>query len=102
MTTWESGRQLGAIPAGTKHQKGEPIFPRLDAELEVAYIAEAMTGGKKAAQEEPSASAAATSGDSGAEPVELKEEIGIEDFARSSCAWRRSSPPSRSRKRTSC
>lgn len=48
----------------------------------MAYIAEAMTGGKKAAEEEPTGSAAASSADSGAEPVELKEEIGIEDFAK--------------------
>ncbi|MGG4093059.1 methionine--tRNA ligase [Paenibacillus lautus] len=81
-TTWESGRQFGAIPAGTKLQKGEPIFPRLDTEQEVAYIAEAMTGGTKAAQEEPSTSAAASSAESTEEPVELKEEIGIEDFAK--------------------
>lgn len=81
-TTWESGRQFGAIPAGTKLQKGEPIFPRLDTEQEVAYIAEAMTGGTKAAQEEPTTSAAASSAESTEEPVELKEEIGIEDFAK--------------------
>ncbi|MEC0205293.1 methionine--tRNA ligase [Paenibacillus lautus] len=81
-TTWESGRQFGAIPAGMKLQKGEPIFPRLDTEQEVAYIAEAMTGGTKAAQEEPSTSTAASSADSSEEPVELKEEIGIEDFAK--------------------
>lgn len=83
-TTWESGRQFGTVPAGMKLQKGEPIFPRLDTEQEVAYIAEAMTGGTKAAQEEPTplASAAGSSAESTAEPVELKEEIGIEDFAK--------------------
>ena len=62
--------------------KGEPIFPRLDTEQEVAYIAEAMTGGTKATQEETSTSAADSSAESTAEPVELKEEIGIEDFAK--------------------
>ncbi|MBT2760855.1 methionine--tRNA ligase [Paenibacillus sp. ISL-20] len=81
-TTWESGRQFGTVPAGMKLQKGEPIFPRLDTEQEVAYIAEAMTGGTKAAQEEPTTSAAASSAESTEEPVELKEEIGIEDFAK--------------------
>ncbi|GIO97657.1 methionine--tRNA ligase [Paenibacillus lautus] len=81
-TTWESGRQFGTVPVGMKLQKGEPIFPRLDTEQEVAYIAEAMTGGTKAAQEEPTTSAAASSAESTAEPVELKEEIGIEDFAK--------------------
>ncbi|WP_098742936.1 methionine--tRNA ligase [Paenibacillus sp. EZ-K15] len=81
-TTWESGRQFGTVPAGMKLQKGEPIFPRLDTEQEVAYIAEAMTGGTKAAQVEPTTSAAASTAESTEEPVELKEEIGIEDFAK--------------------
>ena len=79
LTTWDSGRKLGLIPAGTKVQKGDPIFPRLDVEQEVAYIAEAMTGGAKSeasSEEQQKASSVEE------EPVELKEEIGIEDFAK--------------------
>jgi methionyl-tRNA synthetase len=40
---------FGQFPQGvTVVEKGTPIFPRLDAEAEVAYIAEQMSGGKKA------------------------------------------------------
>ncbi|MDR9852725.1 methionine--tRNA ligase [Paenibacillus sp. VCA1] len=69
LTAWDSGKTFGLIPAGTKLVKGNPIFPRLEVEQEVAYIKEAMTGGAPAAKEE-------------AEAPELKEEIGIEDFAK--------------------
>lgn len=77
LTSWDSGRQLGSIPAGTKLVKGEPIFPRLDVEQEVAYIVEAMTGAASA--EEPTKSEAIADPD---EEIEHKEEIGIEDFAK--------------------
>lgn len=77
LTSWDSGRALGSIPAGTKLVKGEPIFPRLDAPQEVAYIAEAMTGGSKVAEEAPKTEAPAED-----EEIEHKEEIGIEDFAK--------------------
>ncbi|NCU18674.1 methionine--tRNA ligase [Pallidibacillus pasinlerensis] len=40
--SWESLQQFGQIPAGTKVEKGEPIFPRLEHEKEVAYIQEQM------------------------------------------------------------
>ncbi|KIL53694.1 methionyl-tRNA synthetase [Jeotgalibacillus alimentarius] len=61
---WETLEQFGAIPAGTKVvAKGEPIFPRLDVEEEAAYIKEKMSGSAPAA-----------------EPVELEEEITIDDF----------------------
>lgn len=77
LTAWDSGRALGSIPAGTKLVKGDPIFPRLDVPQEVAYIAEAMTGGTKAAEEAPKPEAPAED-----EVIEHKEEIGIEDFAK--------------------
>lgn len=77
LTAWDSGRELGSIPAGTKLVKGDPIFPRLDVPQEVAYIAEAMTGGTKAAEEAPKPEAPAED-----EVIEHKEEIGIEDFAK--------------------
>ncbi|WP_438351426.1 methionine--tRNA ligase [Paenibacillus sp. FA6] len=76
LTTWESGKIFGLFPAGTKLVKGDPIFPRLDVEQEVAYIAEAMSGGVKAAE------AAAAEQATDQAPVEHSEEIGIEDFAK--------------------
>lgn len=44
LTSWESLETFGGIPEGTKVQKGEPIFPRLEAEEEVAFIKEKMQG----------------------------------------------------------
>ncbi|UPK47472.1 methionine--tRNA ligase [Paenibacillus pabuli] len=85
LTAWDSAKQWGVIPAGNVLQKGDPIFPRLDSEQEIAYIAEAMTGGKKA-EEQPEAAQANAGGSSEAvQPVtapEGKEEIGIDDFAK--------------------
>ncbi|MNV46212.1 Methionine--tRNA ligase [compost metagenome] len=79
LTTWDSGKTFGLIPAGTKLVKGNPIFPRLDVEQEVAYIAEAMGAGKPAAE----ATEAAPAAPAVSEPEEEhKEEIGIDDFAK--------------------
>ncbi|TKH35212.1 methionine--tRNA ligase [Paenibacillus polymyxa] len=81
LTTWDSGKQFGRIPEGTQLVKGNPIFPRLDSEQEVAFIVEAMTGGKKpevaATQAQP-----LNASESSQEAPEAKEEIGIEDFAK--------------------
>ncbi|KJD41806.1 methionyl-tRNA synthetase [Paenibacillus polymyxa] len=81
LTTWDSGKQFGRIPEGTQLVKGNPIFPRLDSEQEVAFIVEAMTGGKKpekaATQAQPQNASEASQ-----KAPESKEEIGIEDFAK--------------------
>lgn len=78
LTTWDSGKTFGLIPAGTKLVKGNPIFPRLDVEQEVAYIAEAMGANKPVAETTEAAPAPAAT-----EPEEEhKEEIGIDDFAK--------------------
>lgn len=77
--SWDSLRTFSVVAAGTKLQKGDPIFPRLDAEVEVASIVEAMSGGK------PAAAAAPEQAKPASEPVEApeaKEEIGIEDFGK--------------------
>ncbi|OPA81314.1 methionine--tRNA ligase [Paenibacillus selenitireducens] len=52
LTTWDSTHTFGLIPAGTKLVKGDPIFPRLDAAVEVEYIASAMKGNAAPAAEE--------------------------------------------------
>ena len=36
LKTWDSLEEFGGIPVGTKVLKGDPIFPRLDIETEVA------------------------------------------------------------------
>ncbi|MFE6076203.1 methionine--tRNA ligase [Paenibacillus sp. NPDC057886] len=85
LTAWDSAKQWGVIPAGNALQKGDPIFPRLDSEQEIAYIAEAMTGGKKAEAQTEAAQADAGGSSEAVQPVtapEGKEEIGIDDFAK--------------------
>ncbi|WP_340017857.1 methionine--tRNA ligase [Paenibacillus sp. FSL H3-0457] len=83
LTAWDTAKQWGLVPTGNALQKGDPIFPRLDSEQEIAYISEAMTGGQKAAQ--PEASQADAGASAPVEPVtapEGTEEIGIDDFAK--------------------
>lgn len=71
LTAWDSIGSYTVIPQGTKVVKSAPIFPRLDVEEEVTFIAESMSGGKKA--EAPALEE---------KPADLKEEIGIEDFSK--------------------
>ncbi|WP_423748751.1 methionine--tRNA ligase [Bacillus cereus] len=65
--SWESLSTIGYIPAGTKVEKGNPIFPRLEMEVEVEYIKEQMKSSapkvEEKKEEEPKA-----------------EEITIDDF----------------------
>ncbi|MCD5326086.1 MULTISPECIES: methionine--tRNA ligase [Pontibacillus] len=65
---WESLNTVGIIPAGTKVQKGQPIFPRLETEEETQIIKNMMKGGTPAPEEEEK------------EEEEGSEEIGIDDF----------------------
>ncbi|CAN7605164.1 methionine--tRNA ligase [Rossellomorea sp. LjRoot5] len=70
MHTWESLERFGAIPAGTEVvKKGEPIFPRLELQEEVAFIKEKMQGSAPVVEEKKEVSA-----------PEASEEIGIDDF----------------------
>jgi methionyl-tRNA synthetase len=79
LTEWESMRSLGLIPGGTKVRKGEPIFPRLDIEQEVAFIASSMAGtaGKQETAEAKQENADVQTGQG-----EHKAEITIDDFAK--------------------
>ncbi|OJD44680.1 methionine--tRNA ligase [Bacillus sp. 4048] len=65
--SWESLSTIGCIPVGTKVEKGNPIFPRLEMEVEVGYIKEQMKSSapkvEEKKEEEPKA-----------------EEITIDDF----------------------
>jgi len=75
LLAWDTLTATNVIPAGTTViSKGEPIFPRLDNEVEVAYIREQMRGSVKTVQEEPKKEEAA------AEDIEHEEEITIDDF----------------------
>jgi len=106
LAAWDSLRQFGRLPAGTKVRKGEPIFPRVDVDEAVAYIVASMSGGAKpsapAGEESPNVSAGASSqsptaagagvpapgngaSSSAASPADAGEGaglIGIEDFAK--------------------
>jgi len=59
LKTWESTTRFNMLKEGTKVEKGEPMFPRLDREEEVAFIKEQMKGSapkeeKPVMKEEPS------------------------------------------------
>ncbi|WP_051045276.1 methionine--tRNA ligase [Halalkalibacterium ligniniphilum] len=68
ITTWESLRAFGQIPGGTKVEKGEPIFPRLEAGEEIAHIKGLM--GKTTVKEEQK------------DDVPEVDEITIDDFSK--------------------
>ncbi|PQD93942.1 methionine--tRNA ligase [Pradoshia eiseniae] len=71
MQTWESLESFGLTSEDLTVKKGNPIFPRLDIEEEVAYIKESMQGAApQPAQEEKKA----------AQEVPESEEITIDDF----------------------
>ncbi|AFC29748.1 MetG [Paenibacillus mucilaginosus 3016] len=87
LTAWNTVHAFGTLPSGTRVTKGEAIFPRLEADVEIAYIAASMTGGTPAAQEEAPAPAAegsqaapAAPAAADAEEVEHLPEISIDDF----------------------
>jgi methionyl-tRNA synthetase len=75
LTEWDTLREFGVIPADTKVQKGDPIFPRLETEPEVQFIKDSM------------GSSTAPAGENNEEPKKKempaddeKPEITIDDF----------------------
>lgn len=64
LQTWDSMQTIGKIPAGTKVQKGKPIFPRLEMEDEVKRIKAMMAPPEKK------------------EKLETKDEIEFADFSK--------------------
>ncbi|MGR9047981.1 methionine--tRNA ligase [Halobacillus faecis] len=65
---WESLSEFGILPAGTKVQKDQPIFPRLDADEETQIIKDMMK--KSAPQKEEKKE----------EKTDQAEEVTIDDF----------------------
>ncbi|MBO8172662.1 MAG: methionine--tRNA ligase [Bacillaceae bacterium] len=53
LKAWDSLYGFGKLPEGTRINKGDPIFPRLDIEKEVAYIVELMGGEMVNDQKQP-------------------------------------------------
>ncbi|HHW36374.1 MAG TPA: methionine--tRNA ligase [Bacillales bacterium] len=81
LIAWDSLYQFGLIPSGTKVQKGEPIFPRLETEKEVAAIKEDMQPPAQVVSSEPATDA--TGNEAGSEQaVPEVEEITIDDFGK--------------------
>ncbi|MBU5672940.1 methionine--tRNA ligase [Paenibacillus brevis] len=78
-TEWDSAKRLGVISGGTKVGKAEPIFPRLEVEQEIEFISSSMAGGAVAAE---TAKPEAEAPQEAEEKPELKEEIGIDEFAK--------------------
>ncbi|CAH1210158.1 Methionine--tRNA ligase [Paenibacillus plantiphilus] len=76
-SSWDSAKTFGALPAGTTVTKAEPIFPRLEAAEEAAYIASSMNAGAVPAAVESASSEAVAE-----ELPEPKAEIAIDDFAK--------------------
>ncbi|MEC3882232.1 methionine--tRNA ligase [Halobacillus sp. HZG1] len=65
---WESLSEFGILPAGTKVQKDQPIFPRLDAEEETQIIKDMMKKSAPSKEEKKE------------EKTEQVEEVTIDDF----------------------
>lgn len=82
LTSWDSAKVFGLIPAGTKLASGEPLFPRLDTDVEIQYIVDSMSGGTASVEEQPQSNSATGASETVVEKPELKAEIGIDDFAK--------------------
>ncbi|SDD42794.1 methionyl-tRNA synthetase [Paenibacillus sp. UNCCL117] len=89
LTAWDTVRSFGTLPAGTRVVKGEVMFPRLEAEKEIAYIAASMGGSAQGADTAAAASAGtsaaeaagqSSAADSSAASEEHAPEISIDDF----------------------
>ncbi|WP_066074674.1 methionine--tRNA ligase [Neobacillus soli] len=72
LKAWESLNDFGVIPSGTKVEKDNPIFPRLEIAEEVAFIKTKMQGSEPVAEEKKD--------EKPEEKPEEIEEISIDDF----------------------
>ncbi len=92
ITSFEDASEFARIPDGTRVEKAEPLFPRLDIAQEVAYIVEAMGGelrqpgeadSKQSGSGDKAAAGAGTAADRAkAADSEGQAQIGIDDFAK--------------------
>lgn len=84
LTAWESAGRFGLLSAGTKVEKGDPIFPRLEVEPEIAYILQAMGATAPAAAEPAPVADDSKKAEQPGEETEPEADnfIGIEDFAK--------------------
>ncbi|QNK55477.1 methionine--tRNA ligase [Paenibacillus sp. PAMC21692] len=83
LTDWEGMKKFGLTPGGTRVAKGDPLFPRLETEVEAAFIAASMSGGVKAPETPAAENRASGAADaSAASRPDEKPEIGIDEFAK--------------------
>jgi len=81
LATWESLSKFGRIVEGTKVNRGEPIFPRMDVEKELEELAKILPGNSK--KEQGQANEKATKSElKGKEGEDKISEITIDDFAK--------------------
>ncbi|CAG7617874.1 Methionine--tRNA ligase [Paenibacillus solanacearum] len=84
LTGWDTVHAFGTLPAGTRVEKGEVMYPRLEADKEIAYIAASMGGGAMQTEEAPAQpeAAKASAPQPAAESAEAEGavEISIDDF----------------------
>lgn len=90
LTSWDSIGEFGRLPAGTRVNKGDALFPRLDVAAETAHLITAMGGTPPSETAKPEAagsdagSAEAAKSASRAPqpsaPASARDEIGIDDF----------------------
>ncbi|NOU97085.1 methionine--tRNA ligase [Paenibacillus sp. LMG 31456] len=89
LTAWDTIHSFGTLPSGTRVEKGEVMFPRLELAKEVASIVEAMGGTVEAASDSATTDKEAVQ-KAGKKPAEASkqpaaadaetQEISIDDF----------------------
>lgn len=79
-TSWESLRAFGGLPADTAVSKGGALFPRLDAEAEIAFIVGSM--GEVLGGEQQAEAAASAKAEPAADVQEAAAEIVYDEFAK--------------------
>ena len=82
LQSWDSLSQFGKIPAGTRVQRGNPIFPRLDVKKELEELEKTLpTEGKKEDKQDKSKESKKDK-DESKKDAQGKAEITIDDFAK--------------------
>jgi len=82
LQSWDSLSQFGKIPAGTRVQRGNPIFPRLDVKKELEELETTLpTEGKKEDKQDKSKESKKDK-DESKKDAQGKAEITIDDFAK--------------------
>ncbi|NLN41418.1 MAG: methionine--tRNA ligase [Clostridiales bacterium] len=83
LQSWDSLSQFGKIPSGTKVQRGNPIFPRLDINKELEELEKTLpTEGQKKDKQDKGKDSNKGKGKDSKKDTQEKAEITIDDFAK--------------------